>query len=111
MATIQFRRNLKYAHPKEDALNYIKTKLKMAEGEPLICTYKNADGKWGTVTVVCVYSKDNESPSMRDTILSGSEYDSLFDAESGKLIENYIDVLSNEDSTDIAGNKWENIEN
>lgn len=109
MATIQFKRNLKYAHPKSEALDYIKKSYTMLEGEPLICTYKEDNGKWGSITLVCVYSKGR----LRESIpfLDGSEYDSLFDAESGKLIENYIDVLSNEDSTDIAGNKWENIEN
>jgi hypothetical protein len=42
---IQIRRQLKYGHPKSQALEYIRTKLTMLPGEPLLCTYKESNGK------------------------------------------------------------------
>jgi hypothetical protein len=93
MATIQIRRQLKYAHPKKDALNYIRTKLTMTAGEPLLCTYRNGNGKWsGAIEVICVYP----SGTLRaNTILTDSSYDNYFD-EDNKLINNFLKVNDNE---------------
>ena len=45
MATLQFKRVFNYAGSMDDALRNIKTKLtpSLAEGEPLICSYKEND--------------------------------------------------------------------
>ena len=51
MATIQLKRQLKFAHPKSEAIQYIKTRLTLAAGEPLICTYKESNGKWGAIEI------------------------------------------------------------
>ena len=96
MATIQIRRQLKFAHPKDEALKYIRTRLKMLPGEPLLCTYKNGNGKWGAIEIICVYPKGTLK---RDTIIPN---DDLF--EYGMLKENYIKV--NDDVDDI---EWEKI--
>ena len=86
MATIQLKRQLKFAHPKEEAIQYIKTKLTLAAGEPLLCTYKYPNGKWGAIEVICVYPKE-------DTLKG--EYpiipDDMFD-ENGKLKENILKI-------------------
>jgi hypothetical protein len=42
---IQIRRQLKYGHPMSEAIAYIKTRLTMHPGEPLLCTYKETNGK------------------------------------------------------------------
>ena len=96
MATIQFRRQLKFAHPKKEALEYIKTKLTLAAGEPLLCTYKNPNGKWGSMQIICVYPRDTQRSN---TILSGDEYNAYFTAD-GKLNCNLIKILDGE---------WESI--
>lgn len=57
MATIQLKRQLKFAHPKNEAIEYIKKKLTLLAGEPLICTYRNNNGKWGAIEVICVFPK------------------------------------------------------
>ena len=56
MATIQIKRQLKFAHPKNEAIEYIKKKLTLLAGEPLLCTYKESNGKWGAIEVICVIS-------------------------------------------------------
>lgn len=85
MATIQFRRQLKFGHPKSEALKYIKTKLTLAAGEPLLCTYRETNGKFGAIEVICVYPKGTERSA---TGLNSAEYDNIF--ENGMLIENVI---------------------
>lgn len=94
MATIQIRRQLKFAHPQEEALNYIRKRLVMLPGEPLLCTYKNSNGHWGAIEVICVYPKGTFK---HNTIIPD---DSLF--ENGMLKENYIKI--NDDNPE-----WENI--
>lgn len=84
MATIQFKRQLKFAHPKDAALKYIREKLVMQSGEPLICTYKNANGIWGAIEVICVYPKGTPKDQ---TIITD---DSFF--IDGELKENYIKI-------------------
>ena len=94
MATskIQLRRKLNYARPKEEALNYIRTKLTMVAGEPLLCTYKNENGKWsGAIEVICVYPFGT---LRTDTILTDSTYDNYF--ENDRLINNFLKVNDNE---------------
>ena len=97
MATIQIRRQLKFSHPKSEALKYIKTKLSMVAGEPLLCTYREPNGKWGSIECVCVYPKGT---SRTNTILNGTEYDNLFD--NSVLVENCIKINADE-------NEWEQI--
>lgn len=97
MARIQIRRQLKYAHPREEALEYIRTKLigeekGLASGEPLLCTYKNSNGQWGAIEVICVYP---HGMSRKDTILSDSSYDDYFDTDN-RLINNFLKVNDNE---------------
>lgn len=96
MATIQFRRQLKYAHSKPEALNYIMNKLTMASGEPLMCTYKNPNGKWGSFQVICLFEKGIHRSK---TTLFDNEYDSYFD-ESEILTRNVLKILDGE---------WESI--
>lgn len=92
MATIQIRRQLKFSHPKAEALKYIKTKLSLVAGEPLLCTYKESNGKCGTLELICVYPKG----TLRNaTTLNTTYYDNLFDTNSA-LIENYIKINADE---------------
>lgn len=97
MATIQIRRQLKFSHPKTEALKYIKTKLSLVAGEPLLCTYRESNGKWGSIECVCVYPKGTPRTN---TILSGAEYDNLFN--NSVLVENCIKINADE-------NEWEQI--
>lgn len=96
MATIQIKRQLKFAHPKEEALKYIREKLTLFSGEPLLCTYKNSNGKWGAIEVICVFPK---------TITKKGDYviipDNMFN-EKNELKENIIKV-----NDDIP--EWEKI--
>ena len=96
MATIQIKRQLKFAHPKEEALKYIRERLTLSSGEPLLCTYKNSNGKWGAIEVICVFPKEK---------VSKGEYaiipDEMFD-ENNLLKENIIKV--NDDNPE-----WDNI--
>jgi hypothetical protein len=96
MATIQLKRQLKFAHPKSEAIQYIKTRLTLAAGEPLICTYKESNGKWGAIEVICVYPKEITLKGQYPII----PYDK-FD-EGGKLKENILKI--NDDNPE-----WENI--
>lgn len=86
MATIQLKRQLKFAHPKSEAIQYMKTKLTLAAGEPLICTYKESNGKWGAIEVICVYPKDVTLKGTYPIIP-----DDMFNEE-GKLIENILKI-------------------
>ena len=95
MATIQFRRQLKFAHPKIEALKYIKERLSMESGEPLLCTYKEGNGKWGAIEVICVYKKGTPKS---ETIISNADY---FD-ENDNLINNFIKI--NDDNSE-----WDKI--
>lgn len=96
MATIQLKRQLKFAHPKEEALKYIREKITLSSGEPLLCTYKNSNGKWGAIEVICVFPK---------VVTKRGEYtiipEELFD-ENDSLKENIIKI--NDDNPE-----WENI--
>lgn len=85
MATIQLKRQLKFAHPKSEALKYIRERLSLESGEPLLCTYKESNGKWGAIEVICVYKKGTPKS---ETIISDNDY---FD-EGGNLIHNFIKV-------------------
>lgn len=96
MATIQLKRQLKFAHPKEEAIKYMKTKLTLAAGEPLICTYRESNGKWGAIEVICVYPKDVTLKGIYPIIP-----DDMFNEE-GKLIENILKI--NDDNPE-----WDNI--
>lgn len=87
---IQIRRQLKYGHPMSEAIAYIKTRLTMHPGEPLLCTYKETNGKWGAIEVVCIYPKGTNKA---DTILTEGRYNDLFDSN-GQLIENHIKINS-----------------
>lgn len=86
MATIQLKRQLKFAHPKNEAIQYIKTKLTLAAGEPLICTYKESNGKWGTIEVICVYPKEITLKGQYPIIP-----ENMFN-EDGKLKENILKI-------------------
>ena len=96
MATIQLKRQLKFAHPKSEAIRYIKTRLTLAAGEPLICTYKESNGKWGAIEVICVYPKEITLKGQYPIIP-----DNAFD-ENGKLKENVLKVNGDDPI-------WENI--
>ena len=96
MATIQFKRQLKFAHPKSEAIEYIKTKLTLAAGEPLLCTYKEPNGKWGAIEVICVFPKDVTMKGTYPIIP-----DDMFNTD-GKLKENIIKI--NDDNSE-----WEKI--
>lgn len=87
-STIQFRRQLKFAHPKDEAIKYIENKLTMLSGEPILCTYRESNGKWGSIDCVCVYPKNT---LRTDTILSGDDYNHLFDDEN-KLMINCVKI-------------------
>lgn len=95
MATIQLKRQLKFAHPKSEAIQYIKTKLTLAAGEPLLCTYKENNGKWGAIEVICVYPKgthkDNTFWINHNDNINGEPISEYFDSD-GKLIVNYIKI-------------------
>ena len=95
MATIQFKRQLKFAHPKVEAINYIKKKLTLAAGEPLICTYKENNGKWGVIEVICVYPKIDTKRGQYPIIP-----DDMF-GDDGSLIENIIKI--NDDNPEWEG--------
>lgn len=84
MAVIQFKRQLKFAHSKDEAIKYIKNKLIMFSGEPLICTYKNSNGKWGAIEVICVYPKGTPK---QQTIITDENY-----FENEILKENFIKI-------------------
>ena len=86
MATIQLKRQLKFAHPKNEAIQYIKTKLTLASGEPLICTYRESNGKWGVIEVICVYPKEITLKGQYPIIP-----DNMFD-ENDKLKENILKI-------------------
>lgn len=86
MAIIQLKRQLKFAHPKEEAIKYIKNKLTLAAGEPLICTYKESNGKWGAIEIICVFPKDVTLKGTYSIIP-----DDMFNEE-GKLIENILKI-------------------
>ena len=86
MATIQIKRQLKFAHPKNEAIEYIKKKLTLLAGEPLLCTYKESNGKWGAIEVICVYPKEVTLKGQYPIIP-----DSMFD-ENGKLKENILKI-------------------
>lgn len=77
MATIQIRRQLKFAHPKNEAIKYIENKLKMLQGEPILCTYMESNGKWGSIECICVYPKGT---LRSETVLISKDYDSLFNS-------------------------------
>lgn len=62
----------------------------MSPGEPLLCTYKEGNGKWGAIEVVCIYPKGT---NRENTILTEDRYNDLFDS-SGQLIENHIKINS-----------------
>lgn len=96
MATIQLKRQLKFAHPKNEAIEYIKKKLTLLAGEPLICTYRNNNGKWGAIEVICVYPKEVTIKGQYSIIP-----DSMFDID-GKLKENIIKI--NDDNPE-----WDSI--
>ena len=102
-STIQFRRQLKFAHPRKDALQYIREKLTMKEGEPLLCTYKEANGKWhGAIEVICIYPKGtlyNDAVILSHLKKDTDEYKEYFNEEN-KLKFNYIKVINGE---------WESI--
>lgn len=86
MATIQLKRQLKFAHPKNEAIQYIKTKLTLAAGEPLICTYRESNGKWGAIEVICVYPKEITLKGQYPIIP-----ENMFN-EDGKLKENILKI-------------------
>ena len=86
MATIQLKRQLKFAHPKNEAIQYIKTKLTLAAGEPLLCTYKESNGKWGAIEVICVYPKKITLKGQYPIIPA-----EMFDAN-GELKENILKI-------------------
>ena len=88
MATIQIKRQLKFAHPKEEAIDYIKNKLTMVSGEPLLCTYKNDNGKWGAIEVICVFPIGTERSAY--PLLEFVDIEK-FDGEN-KLKENIIKI-------------------
>ena len=96
MATIQLKRQLKFVHPKSEAIKYIKTRLTLAAGEPLICTYRESNGKWGAIEVICVYPKEVTLKGQYPIIP-----DNMFD-ENDKLKENILKV----NGDDL---EWENI--
>lgn len=96
MATIQLKRQLKFVHPKEEAIQYIKTKLTLVSGEPLICTYRESNGKWGAIEVICVYPKEVTLKGQYPIIP-----DNMFD-ENDKLKENILKI-----NGDV--HEWENI--
>lgn len=96
MATIQFKRQLKFAHPKSEAIKYIKEKLTLVSGEPLICTYRESNGKWGAIEVICVYPKEVTLKGQYPLIP-----DNMFD-ENDKLKENILKI-----NGDV--HEWENI--
>lgn len=99
MATIQLKRQLKFAHPKNEAIQYIKTKLTLAAGEPLICTYKESNGKWGTIEVICVFPKGtirSEYKFLTDVVRD----EELF--ENGILKENILKINADDPV-------WDNI--
>lgn len=96
MATIQFRRQLKFAHSKNEAIQYIREKITMASGEPIVCTYKNPNGKWGSFEAICVYEKGLHKSK---TTLLEKDYKDYID-ENGNLKCNVIKVLDGE---------WESI--
>ena len=91
MATIQLKRQLKFGHPKEDAIEYIKNKLTMVSGEPLLCTYKNGNGKWGAIEVICVFPIGTERSAYPMLEEVGNN---KFDSEN-KLKENIIKINDN----------------
>ncbi len=99
MATIQLKRQLKFAHPKDEAIKYIKTKVKLAAGEPLLCTYKKSNGKWGAIEVICVYPKGTSRYNY--AVLMHLTSDELYDNDN-KLKENLIKI-----NDDIP--EWEHI--
>ena len=105
MATIQIRRQLKFAHPKAEAINYIKTRLTMVPGEPMLCTYKNPDGKWGAIEVICIYPKgthkDNTLWINHNDSINGRPISEYF-GDDNKLLFNYIKI-----NDDIP--EWEKI--
>ena len=90
MATIQLKRQLKFAHPKNEAIKYIKTKLTLGAGEPLVCTYKEPNGKWGAVEVICVYPKEVTLKGQYPIIP-----ENMFD-ENNKLKENILKINGDE---------------
>ena len=97
MATIQFRRQLKFAHPKCEAIEYIKTRLEMSPGEPLICTYKEGNGKWGSIEVICVFPKGtirSKYKFLTDVVRD----EELF--ENGILKENILKINGDEPTWD-----------
>lgn len=96
MATIQLKRQLKFAHPKSEAIQYIKTRLTLAAGEPLLCTYKNNNGKWGAIEIICIFPKDVTLKGQYNIIP-----DNMF-TEEGKLKENIIKINGDDPI-------WENI--
>ena len=57
----------------------------MESGEPLLCTYKENNGKWGAIEVICVYKKGTPKS---ETIISNADY---FD-ENDNLINNFIKI-------------------
>lgn len=90
MATIQLKRQLKFAHPKSEAIQYIKNRLTLVAGEPLICTYKESNGKWGVIEVICVYPKEVTLKGQYPIIP-----EDMFD-EDGKLKENILKINGDE---------------
>lgn len=96
MTTIRFRRQLKFAHPKDEAIKYIKTKLTLASGEPILCTYRENNGKWGSVEAICVFPKDVTLKGQYSII--PEEYFN----EEGRLKENILKI--NDDNPE-----WKNI--
>lgn len=86
MATIQLRRQLKYSHPKAEAIKYIKKNVTLAAGEPLLCTYKESNGKWGSIEVICLFPKETTIKGVYPNIP-----DNLFD-ENDKLTENILKI-------------------
>jgi hypothetical protein len=93
MATIQLKRQLKFAHPKSEAISYIKTKITLLAGEPLLCTYKESNGKWGAIEVICVYPKGTSKDDYM--LLSQCVSSDMFD-ENGKLKENILKINADE---------------
>ena len=86
MAIIQLKRQLTFDNSKNEAIQYIKTKLDLEAGEPLICTYKENNGKWGAIEVICVYPKDKTLKGQYSIIP-----DDMFNEE-GKLKENILKI-------------------
>lgn len=97
---IQFRRQITYHRPKEDAKKYIENKLLMFAGEPILCTYRESNGEWGSFLAICVYPMGTH---ISNTIFNNMPYENMPEFKDGRLVKNVVQYSDDSNSSGEGG--------